>query len=120
MQRLDEPLPATEVGEAFTEVFGRGVIKREDVFVTSKLWVTKSFPEEVAGALAQTLKDLGLTYLDLVRCARRLLVRSCARPQPLTPPSPPRQYLVHWPYRIKRGTPFPAPKEDCLGYSAGE
>lgn len=64
-----------EVGAAFAEVFARGTIKREDVFVTSKLWVTKAYPEDVAGAIAQTLKDLGLAYLDLVR-------KRCAESRP--------------------------------------
>ena len=27
-----------EIGEALAEVFSEGVLKREDVFVTSKLW----------------------------------------------------------------------------------
>lgn len=114
-----------EVGEAFKEVFARGVIKREDVFVTSKLWVTKAYPEDVAGALAQTLKDLGLAYLDLVSGGfrpRRGGVQSIQREMrgAVDPPHlNPLQYLIHWPYRIKKGTPFPAPKEDCLGYTAG-
>ena len=30
-----------EVGEAFQEAFAAGVVKREEIFVTSKLWNTK-------------------------------------------------------------------------------
>ena len=37
-----------EVGEALAEVFSRGVVKREDIFVTSKLWVNKAHKELVA------------------------------------------------------------------------
>lgn len=60
-----------EVGEGLADCFARGVCKREDVFVTSKLWVAAAFPEEVAGALAKTLADLKLTYLDLCASAAR-------------------------------------------------
>ena len=81
-----------EVGEGLADAISRGVVTREQVFVTSKLWVTKAYPEEVAGALAQTLADLQLTYLDL--------------------------YLVHWPFALVKGSEFPAPVENRLGYDA--
>lgn len=54
-----------EVGEALADAFARGVVTREQIFVTSKLWVAAAFPEEVDGALTKTLSDLGLAYLDL-------------------------------------------------------
>lgn len=50
-------------------------IRREDVFITSKLWNTKHHPEDVEPALLNTLKDLRLEYLDL--------------------------YLIHWPYAFR-------------------
>ncbi|KXT03993.1 hypothetical protein AC578_9224 [Pseudocercospora eumusae] len=57
-----------EVGEGLKEAFDSG-IKREDVFVTSKLWCTyHRTPEK---CLDEGLKKLGLDYVDL--------------------------YLVHWP-----------------------
>lgn len=57
-----------EVGEGLKEAFDSG-IKREDVFVTSKLWNTyHRKPEE---CLDEGLKRLGLDYVDL--------------------------YLIHWP-----------------------
>jgi glycerol 2-dehydrogenase (NADP+) len=57
-----------EVGEGLQKAFGTG-IKREDVFVTTKLWST--FSSRVEEGLDLSLKSLGLEYVDL--------------------------YLVHWP-----------------------
>jgi diketogulonate reductase-like aldo/keto reductase len=53
------------IGEAFQEILKEGTIKREEMFVTSKLWNTHHSKEHVKGALEQTLKDLRLAYLDL-------------------------------------------------------
>ncbi|KAI5370834.1 putative aldo/keto reductase, aldo-keto reductase, NADP-dependent oxidoreductase [Septoria linicola] len=57
-----------EVGQGLKEAFDSG-IKREDVFVTSKLWCT--YHREPEKCLDEGLKKLGLDYVDL--------------------------YLVHWP-----------------------
>ena len=54
-----------EVGAVFKEVFGSGLIQREDVFITSKLWNSEHKPENVKAACLQTLEDLGLGYLDM-------------------------------------------------------
>jgi L-glyceraldehyde reductase len=40
-------------------------LKREDVFITSKLWNSQHRPEHVSPALDDCLAELGLEYLDL-------------------------------------------------------
>ena len=47
-----------EVGEAMQEVFKQGKIKREDVFVITKLWNTHHRPERVKPAFEASLKKL--------------------------------------------------------------
>lgn len=54
-----------EVGEAIAAKIADGTIKREDVYITSKLWNTDHRPGAVEPALRQTLSDLGLAYVDL-------------------------------------------------------
>ena len=54
-----------EVGEAMKEVFNAGKIKREEVFVGTKLWNTNHRPERVKPAFEASLKRLQLDYLDL-------------------------------------------------------
>jgi len=53
-----------EIGTAFKKVF-RSDKKRQDTFVTSKLWNTQHHPDNVEAACKQTLADLNLEYLDL-------------------------------------------------------
>jgi len=56
-----------EIGEVFAEVFADASsgIKREDVWITSKLAPPMADPTKVRIALQTTLKDLQLDYLDL-------------------------------------------------------
>ncbi|KAK9767791.1 hypothetical protein K7432_002127 [Basidiobolus ranarum] len=54
-----------EVGKGIKAAIDSGVVKREEVFVTSKLWNTFHAKEHVRPALEKTLKDLDLKYLDL-------------------------------------------------------
>ncbi|WP_420379318.1 aldo/keto reductase [Gilvibacter sp.] len=69
------------IGDAFQEAFDRGLVKREELFVTSKLWNDSHKASDVRPALEKTLKDLRLDYLDL--------------------------YLIHWPVAFKPGVTMP-------------
>lgn len=54
-----------EVGEAIQEVFKAGKIKREEVFIATKLWNNNHRPERVKPAFEASLKRLQLEYVDL-------------------------------------------------------
>lgn len=54
-----------EVGQGIAEAIKEFDIKREDIWVTSKLWNTNHSKEHVRWACEESLKDLGLDYLDL-------------------------------------------------------
>ncbi|KAJ9479281.1 hypothetical protein VN97_g13171 [Penicillium thymicola] len=75
----------TAVGKAIKQ----SGVPRSEIFVTSKLWNNKHYPDDVEQALQMTLDDLGLEYLDL--------------------------FLMHWPVAFKRGDdPFPSDKDGNL------
>ncbi|XVF00986.1 hypothetical protein REPUB_Repub04eG0049400 [Reevesia pubescens] len=52
-----------EVGEALSEAFKTGLVKRDDLFITTKLWNTDH--GHVLEACKDSLKKLQLDYLDL-------------------------------------------------------
>jgi diketogulonate reductase-like aldo/keto reductase len=54
-----------EVGAALQEVFKAGRIKREEVFIATKLWNNNHRPERVKPAFEASLKKLRLDYVEL-------------------------------------------------------
>ena len=60
------------IGQVFAQALKEGVVKREELFVTSKVWNDMHGQGDVLLSCAKTLKDLQLDYLDF--------------------------YFVHWPF----------------------
>jgi diketogulonate reductase-like aldo/keto reductase len=54
-----------DVGAALTDLFAAGTVRREDLFVTTKLWNNNHRPERVKPALQASLSRLGLDAVDL-------------------------------------------------------
>ncbi len=77
-----------EVGKALAESISEGVVSREELWITSKLWNDCHAPEDVQLALKKTLADLQIDSLDL--------------------------YLIHWPVAHKKGYVFPNTGADML------
>lgn len=53
------------VGRAIKRAISDGLVKREDLFITTKLWVQDYGYENAKKAFEKSLKSLGLDYLDL-------------------------------------------------------
>ncbi|KAM7532433.1 hypothetical protein Aperf_G00000133119 [Anoplocephala perfoliata] len=81
-----------EVGEAIAESMEKHGLKRKDIFITSKLWCDSHDPKDVRNACKDSLRKLGLDYLDL--------------------------YLIHWPvsFHFKKGVPIDFNDPNCLVY----
>jgi diketogulonate reductase-like aldo/keto reductase len=54
-----------QVGAALQDLFANGTVRREDLFVTTKLWNNNHRPERVKPALQASLDRLGLDAVDL-------------------------------------------------------
>ncbi len=77
-----------EIGQALAECFQEGLVSRQDLWITSKLWNDSHAPEHVQPGLEETLADLHLDYLDL--------------------------FLMHWPVALKKGASFPLSAEKMV------
>ena len=53
------------VGEAIQEVLRDGKVRRDELFIATKVWNNNHRPERVEPAFEASLRRLGLTYLDL-------------------------------------------------------
>jgi alcohol dehydrogenase (NADP+) len=80
-----------EVGRALSDAFASGDAKREDVWITSKLWNDSHLPEHTQPAIEASLRKLQLDYLDL--------------------------YLIHWPVALEQGTLLPSSPGDFIPLS---
>ncbi len=60
-----------QVGQAINDFIATGAAKREDIFVTSKVWKSELGYKKTLAAFEKTMSEIGLDYLDL--------------------------YLIHWP-----------------------
>jgi len=54
-----------EVGRAIKASISDGTVEREELFIVSKLWNSHHHPDYVSDGLKESLKSLGLDYLDL-------------------------------------------------------
>ncbi|XP_030405283.1 1,5-anhydro-D-fructose reductase-like [Gopherus evgoodei] len=54
-----------EIGAAFQKKFGEGKLKRDELYVVSKLWNIFHAPQDVKPAFLKSLTMLNLDYLDL-------------------------------------------------------
>ena len=55
----------TAVGKAIKRVIAEGLVSREDLFVTTKLWITDTTYEKAKEGFNRSLDRLGLDYVDL-------------------------------------------------------
>lgn len=52
------------VGKALRKLYKEGIIKREDVYITTKLWCTSMDPSDVMSACLKSLQRLQMDYVD--------------------------------------------------------
>ena len=55
----------TAVGKAIKRVIAEGIVQREELFITTKLWITDTTYEKAKEGFKRSLDRLGLDYVDL-------------------------------------------------------
>ena len=55
----------TAVGKAIERVSAEGIVQREELFITTKLWITDTTYEKAKEGFKRSLDRLGLDYVDL-------------------------------------------------------
>ena len=55
----------TAVGKAIKRVSAEGIVQREELFITTKLWITDTTYEKAKEGFKRSLDRLGLDYVDL-------------------------------------------------------
>lgn len=77
-----------EIGSAIGDAIKNNEVKREDLWITSKLWNNRHRAEDVQPAMEASLKNLQLDYLDL--------------------------YLVHWPVALVYDVNYPQKVDEMI------
>ena len=54
------------IGEALKTLFGNNEIKREELFITTKIARNVRKPEDIRKSVENSLKDLQIDYIDLM------------------------------------------------------
>jgi len=54
-----------QTGQGIKRALDEGICKREDLFITTKLWNTFHRPEHIKLGCQKSMQDLGVDYLDL-------------------------------------------------------
>ncbi len=80
----------SEIGDALSDAIKNGDVKREDLWITSKLWNNRHGKENVKKGIEDSLGSLKLDYLDL--------------------------YLIHWSVALKPDVIFPQKPEDFFSH----
>ncbi|CAG9327287.1 unnamed protein product [Blepharisma stoltei] len=65
-----------DIGRALKDIFASG-IRREDLFITTKLWCSDHSPERISQKFQESLDSLGLDYIDLYLIHKPFSVAGC-------------------------------------------
>lgn len=75
-------------GRGIRRAIDEGIVKRDELYITTKLWNTYHHPDHVPQALDRCLQDLGLDYVD--------------------------EFLIHFPISMEVGFPVNTQTQEVL------